>query len=139
VKEMMSPHSTPFDFKKAIWIFISYAVVAGSTHTLDAYIVKGRVDAVEVREAADAKTLFLLDEKVSRDEQALAEAAKVDWLMNRRMCHWLIAHGEADPECSQELYQEKMEEEADKLKKERNHKNQKKLPAQSLNVRAYGH
>lgn len=81
------------------YVFMAALMSSLGTHYMDVVIVKARVD-----ENTEARRRFEAFE--AQDLPQLRELNTSIWLMNKRLCAYLVSHGESDPECSKDLWKE---------------------------------
>jgi hypothetical protein len=109
---MTHEHSDVFSARRLLWVFLSIVLSAYSTHLLDAFIIKDRVDQIRTEQVENTKARIEHEAKIKRLEEIDAEIPHIlqaQWLINRRLCAYLVSHGEADRECTAELWRESQE------------------------------
>jgi hypothetical protein len=106
----MTKDNEAISSKQLVQVFlVLISTLAGSLgmHVLDAFEIKGRVEQIQTNQK-DVMDYVAKDkirwEKLTNED--FPGIVKAQWLINKRLCAYLISHGEADKECSHELYNE---------------------------------
>lgn len=94
-------------FRRVTSDLLLAAVAAFGTHLVDIVAVKDRVDNIRAEQIENSAWRVTSKAELDKIEGVeLPSLLQGQWYLNLRLCKYLVTHGEADKECTSELYKD---------------------------------
>lgn len=81
-------------------------VAALGTHLLDVIAVKDRVESIRIEQIENTKFRITSGEEIKQLREQNLTIIHGQWVINKRLCVFLVAHGEGDAECTSALWED---------------------------------